>query len=179
MAQLNKEQLTEALKRIRLLLLDVDGVLTDGSIVYNDRGEEIKTFNVKDGLGLRLLMKAGIEVGIVTGRSSRALYHRCQNLGISRLHEGVRDKVAALEAILVETNLTERQVAFVADDLPDLPMFPRVGLAVAVGDASKVVREKAHWITGAPGGKGAVREVCELILKAQGRWQQLVGNLSQ
>jgi 3-deoxy-D-manno-octulosonate 8-phosphate phosphatase (KDO 8-P phosphatase) len=174
MSQLNQEQLTEALKRIRLLLLDVDGVLTDGSIVYNDRGEEIKAFDVKDGLGLRLLMEAGIEVGIVTGRSSRALFHRCRNLGISRVHDGVRDKVAALESILVETNLTEAQVAFVADDLPDLPMFSRVGLAVAVGDASRAVREKAAWVTTAPGGKGAVREVCEHILKAQGLWEPLV-----
>lgn len=179
MAQLDKNKLTEALKRVRLLLLDVDGVLTDGGIVYSDRGEEIKVFDVKDGLGIRLLMRAGIEVGIVTGRSSKALFHRCRNLGIARIHDGVRDKVAALESILIETGLSETQVAFVADDLPDLPMLSRVGLPVAVADAARIVREKAAWVTKAPGGKGAVRQVCEAILEAQGLWQEAVRTIDK
>jgi 3-deoxy-D-manno-octulosonate 8-phosphate phosphatase (KDO 8-P phosphatase) len=176
MAQLSKNQLTAALKRIRILLLDVDGVLTDGGITYGDRGEEIKTFNVKDGLGLRLLMNAGIEVGIVTGRSSKALFHRCRNLGITRLHDGVTDKASALASILADTGLSEAQTAFVADDLPDLAILSRVGLPIAVADADTVVCEKAAWITSAPGGKGAVREVCEAILKARGLWQETVRN---
>jgi 3-deoxy-D-manno-octulosonate 8-phosphate phosphatase (KDO 8-P phosphatase) len=175
MAQLSEDQLTEALKRIRLLLLDVDGVLTDGGIIYSDRGEEIKAFHVRDGLGIRLVINSGIEVGIVTGRSSKALFHRCRNLGISRVHDGVTDKVSALESIRADTGFAEAQVAFVADDLPDLAIMARVGLAVAVADADALVREKAGWVTSAMGGKGAVREVCEAILQAQGRWQKAVG----
>jgi 3-deoxy-D-manno-octulosonate 8-phosphate phosphatase (KDO 8-P phosphatase) len=174
MAQFDEDKLTEALKEIRLLLLDVDGVLTDGGITYGDRGEEIKTFNVKDGLGIRLLMDAGIEVGVVTGRSSKALYHRCRNLGITRLHDGVTDKVSALSSIRAETGLSEAQIAFVGDDLPDLEILSRVGLPITVADADAAVCEKAAWVTSAPGGKGAVREVCEAILKARGLWQETV-----
>ena len=174
MAKLDKKNLTKALKRIRLLLLDVDGVLTDGGITYGGRGEEIKTFNVKDGLGIRLLMNAGIEVGIVTGRSSKALFHRCRNLGIARVHDGVRDKAAALASIRSESGLSGAQIAFVGDDLPDLAMMSRVGLPIAVADADPAVCEKAAWVTSAPGGKGAVREVCEAILTAQGLWRETV-----
>jgi len=171
MAQLQKADLTKALKRVRLLLLDVDGVLTDGSIVYSDRGEEIKAFHVRDGLGIRLLMNAGIEAGVVTGRSSRALFHRCRNLGLKRVHGGVRDKTAALEAILVETGLAAEQTAFVADDLPDMAILKRVGLPIAVADAAPIVRDMAAMVTSAPGGRGAVREVCEAILQAQDLFQ--------
>ncbi|MCF8053328.1 MAG: HAD hydrolase family protein [Desulfobacterales bacterium] len=178
MAQLNKEDLSAALSRVRLLLLDVDGVLTDGRIIYNDRGEETKVFHVRDGLGLRLLIQAGIEVGIVTGRSSRALFHRCRNLGITRVHDGVKDKVAALKSILAEAGLEKGQAAFVADDLPDLGIMGRVGLAVAVADAAPIVRERADWVTTAPGGGGAVREVAEAILAAQGIWEQVLKRLS-
>ena len=175
MAQLDKDSLTEALKDVRLLLLDGDGVLTDGSIIYSDRGEEIKVFSVKDGLGIRLLINAGIEVGIITGRSSKALFHRCRNLGISRVYDAVTDKVSALESIRTETGISEAHMAFVADDLPDLAIMSRVGLAVAVADADARVREKAAWVTSAPGGKGAVREVCEAILQAQGLLREVVG----
>ena len=178
MAELNKEKLAAALKQIRLLLLDVDGVLTDGRIIYNDRGEETKVFHVRDGLGLRLLMQAGIEVGVVTGRSSRALFHRCRNLGITRIYDGVSDKVAALESILAETGLEKDQTAFVADDLPDLGILQRVGLALAVADADPLVRQHAAWVTGAPGGKGALREIAEAILKAQGQWEQALERFS-
>ncbi len=178
MPQLDKNDLSAALSRVRFLLLDVDGVLTDGRIIYNDRGGETKVFHVRDGLGIRLLIKAGIEVGIVTGRSSRALVHRCRNLGIARVHDGVKDKAAALESILAETGLEARQAAFVADDLPDLPIVGRVGLAVAVADADPIVRRRAGWVTKAPGGGGAVREVAEAILKAQGVWEQVLERFS-
>jgi 3-deoxy-D-manno-octulosonate 8-phosphate phosphatase (KDO 8-P phosphatase) len=178
MAQLNKKDLSAALSRVRLLLLDVDGVLTDGRIIYNDRGEETKVFHVRDGLGIRLLIQSGIEVGIVTGRSSRALFHRCRNLGITRVHDGIRDKAALLESILFETGLEKSHTAFVADDLPDLGIFGRVGLAVAVADADPLVRKQADWVTAAPGGHGAVREVAEAILKAQGLWNQVLEGLS-
>ncbi|MDM8523084.1 HAD-IIIA family hydrolase [Desulfococcaceae bacterium HSG8] len=159
---------TELLKKIKLLLLDADGVLTDGSIVYSDSGSEIKTFNVKDGVGIRLLMAAGIKVGIVTGRSSDALCHRCRNLGIVLLVDGIRDKAAVLDRITGQTSIPAQKIAFMGDDLPDLPIMRRVGLSIAVSDADKAVIEHAGMVTKNRGGAGAVREVCEAILDAQG-----------
>ncbi|MFZ5573383.1 MAG: KdsC family phosphatase [Thermodesulfobacteriota bacterium] len=163
----------EKLKSIELVLLDVDGVLTDGSIVYDDAKNETKTFNVKDGFGIRLLMKSGVQVGIVTGRSSMALRHRCDDLGIALLFDGVKDKAALLPRIMELTGVSESRIAFVGDDLPDLPIMKKVGLAVAVGDGHELVREHAHMTTRASGGKGAVREVCEAILVAKGMWNSL------
>ena len=166
--------LNEKLKHIRLLLLDVDGVLTDGSIVYDDRGGEIKRFNVKDGLGVRLLMQAGIQVGIITGRSSAALRHRCDNLGIKHLYDGVRDKTVALQDILKQTGISADQTAFMGDDLPDLAIMEHVGLAVTVADAPFEMTSAADITTTAPGGHGAVREICETILKTQGHWDRIL-----
>ncbi len=165
---------TEKLKHIRLLLLDVDGVLTDGAIVYDGRGDEIKRFNVKDGLGLRLLMQSGIQVGIITGRSSAALQHRCENLGIKHLYQAVRDKTKALQDVLQRTAIRAADTAFVGDDLPDLPIMKQVGLAVTVADAQPELRAAADLTTTAKGGQGAVREICEAILKAQERWDQIL-----
>jgi len=162
------------LKRIKLLLLDVDGVLTDGSIIYNDNGVETKIFNVKDGLGIRLLMEAGIQVGIVTGRTSKALYHRCTNLGISLLFDGVHEKTSVLELISEQTGLQAEEIAFVGDDLPDLPLLKRVGFSIAVADAYETIIENVDMTTSAKGGAGAVREVCEAILKAQGFWNKIL-----
>ncbi|MBN1228012.1 MAG: HAD-IIIA family hydrolase [Deltaproteobacteria bacterium] len=162
------------LKRIKLLLLDVDGVLTDGSITYDERGKEIKSFNVKDGLGIRMLLNSGINVGIVTGRSSKAVYHRCHNLGISLVFDGVRDKASALDMILRRTQLLAQEVAFAGDDLLDLPILKRVGLSIAVADAHEIVRNNVDMITLAKGGDGAVREICEHILKAQGLWEDIL-----
>jgi len=164
----------EKLKHIQLLLLDVDGVLTDGSIIYNDDGSETKIFNAKDGLGLRLLMEAGIKVGIVTGRRSQALDHRCQNLGIHLLFDGVGDKAAMLEKITEQTGIAAANTAFVGDDMPDLPMMRRTGLSITVADAPEIVRKNADWTTHAPGGRGAVREVCEALLSAHGLWEEIV-----
>jgi 3-deoxy-D-manno-octulosonate 8-phosphate phosphatase (KDO 8-P phosphatase) len=164
----------EKLKHIRLLLLDVDGVLTDGGIIYNEDGGEIKIFNAKDGLGLRLAMTAGITVGIVTGRRSKALRHRCENLGIRYLFDGVGDKAKMLPEIVAQTGIGPEQAAFVGDDLPDLPLMKRVGLAIAVADANGIVRQRAAWTTKAPGGHGAVREVCEALLTAQGLWEEII-----
>lgn len=169
----------DRLKQIALLLLDVDGVLTDGSIVYNDKGQEIKSFNAKDGLGIRLLMDAGIRVGVVTGRRSPALVHRCRNLGIELIFDGIRDKAVALEQIVAQVGLDKHQIAFIGDDLPDLSIMKRVGVAVAVGDASAAVREKAAMVTTAFGGSGAVREVCEAILEAKGLWQTIMERFSE
>jgi 3-deoxy-D-manno-octulosonate 8-phosphate phosphatase (KDO 8-P phosphatase) len=164
----------EKLKHIQLLLLDVDGVLTDGSIIYNDAGNETKIFNARDGFGLRLVMQAGIKVGIVTGRSSNALRHRCNNLGIRYLFDGIADKAIMLEKIAAQTGVGPNNAAFVGDDLPDLPIMKRAGLSIAVADAHEIVRQKADWTTRAPGGHGAVREVCEALLRAQGLWDQII-----
>ena len=162
------------LKRIKLLICDVDGVLTDGTIIYNDNGSETKIFNVKDGLGIRLLMEAGIAFYIVTGRRSGALYSRCKNLGIDHIFDGVKDKAAVFDRILYQSGLAGSAVACIGDDLPDLPLMKKVGLAIAVGDAHEMVIKHADMVTSAVGGKGAVREVCEAILKAQGTWWSLV-----
>jgi len=167
----------QRIKRIQLMLLDVDGVLTSGEIIYNDSGEQIKIFSVKDGLGIRLLKEAGIQVGIITGRKGKALQHRCNNLGIELIFDGIRDKSEALERISTQTGISLEAMAFVGDDLPDLPAMNRVGLSIAVGDAAEAVRKAAHITTKAPGGKGAVREVCETILKTQGRWDELIQRL--
>jgi 3-deoxy-D-manno-octulosonate 8-phosphate phosphatase (KDO 8-P phosphatase) len=165
---------TEKLKAIKLVLLDVDGVLTDGRIIYTDGGEEIKVFHVRDGMGIRLLMTAEIGVGIVTGRRSDALLHRCKNIGIDMVFDGVRDKAAVFDTILKQTGLSAENVAFVGDDLPDLPIMKRAGLSAAVADAHPIVLEQADMITNSKGGEGAVREVCEAILTAQGFWEKIM-----
>ena len=164
----------DKLKRTKLLLLDVDGVLTDGSIIYSDSGAETKVFNVKDGLGIKLLMKAGVQVGIVTNRTSKTLNHRCNNLGISLIFDGVRDKASVLELISKQTGLPAEDIAFVGDDLIDLPLLRRVGLSIAVADAHETVIENVDMVTSAKGGAGAVREICEAILKAQGLWDKIL-----
>jgi 3-deoxy-D-manno-octulosonate 8-phosphate phosphatase (KDO 8-P phosphatase) len=166
------------LKNIKLLLLDVDGVLTDGGIIYTDSGEEVKIFNSRDGLGIRLLQDAGVAVGIVTGRASRVIRHRCQNLGIELLFDGIADKASVLQEISKKTQIKPADMAFVGDDLVDLPLFARVGVAIAVGDAHAVVRQQAHWVTEAGGGSGAVREVCDAILKAKGLWDRIVAQIT-
>ncbi len=162
------------LKNIKLLILDVDGVLTDGSIVYNDDNLETKVFNVKDGLGIRLLMEAGIKLCIATGRSSNALYHRCKDLGIVHIFDNVKDKAVILDLILNQSGVSAAETAFIGDDLPDLALMKHVGLSIAVADAHEAVREQADMVTAAKGGSGAVREVCEAILKAQGAWENIL-----
>jgi 3-deoxy-D-manno-octulosonate 8-phosphate phosphatase (KDO 8-P phosphatase) len=162
------------LKQIEMVLLDVDGVLTAGEIIYSDSGEQIKIFNVKDGIGIRLLKEAGIKVGIITGRKGKALKHRCDNLGIELVFDGIRDKGKALDEIKAKTDIPFKAMAFVGDDLPDLPVMKKVGLAVAVGDANEMVKHHAHITTVAQGGKGAVREISEAILKEQGLWDGII-----
>ncbi len=162
------------LKGIKLLILDVDGVLTDGSIIYDDNGVETKVFSVKDGLGIRLLMEAGINLCIATGRRSNALYNRCKNLGIVHIFDGVRDKAVILDLVLDQVGVSADEVAFIGDDLPDLALMQMVGLSIAVADAHKTVLENADMVTSAKGGAGAVREACEAILKAQGLWENIL-----
>ena len=165
------------LEQIKMVLLDVDGVLTCGDIIYADSGEQIKIFNVKDGVGIRLLKEAGLKIGIITGRKGQALHHRCVNLGIDLIFDGVQRKDKVLDDITTLTGISKEAMAYVGDDLPDLPVMKRVGLAVAVSDAHEIIRQKAHITTRAPGGKGAVREISETILKAQGLWDALISRL--
>jgi 3-deoxy-D-manno-octulosonate 8-phosphate phosphatase (KDO 8-P phosphatase) len=164
----------ERARRIRLVSFDVDGVLTDGRIHLAGDGSELKVFHVRDGHGIKLLGQAGIECAIISGRRSPAVARRMRELGVRHLYQGVADKVAALSALLAKLELTLEQVAHVGDDVPDLPLMRRVGLAVAVQDADPLVKRHAHWQTGKAGGKGAAREVCELVLDAQDRLQPLL-----
>ena len=157
----------EKATRIKLLFLDVDGVLTDGRITYNDRGEETKTFNIKDGLGLKMLMSSGIEVILVTGRRSPALEHRAGELGIDKVYQGVTDKKVLCKQLIKERGLKKQEACCMGDDLPDLDMFAETGLCIAVADAVKELREEADVITREKGGCGAVREACEWIIKCQ------------
>ena len=158
---------------IKILILDVDGVMTDGRINVNDQGEESKTFNVKDGYGIRLLLDAGIDVAIITGRHSKSVEHRARDLGIKMVYQGVADKRSVCMKLLEERQFTSDQACFIGDDIPDIPLLKSVGLPVAVADAVKEVREIARYITEENGGNGAVREVCELILKAQSAWPKI------
>jgi len=153
---------------IRLLFVDVDGVLTDGQITLTEKGEEIKSFHVKDGLGLKMLMSAGIEVVIVTGRTSKAVAHRAKELGINELYQGDADKGSVCRQILRAKGIEKHESGSIGDDLPDLGMFRETGLCIAVADAADAVRRRADFITRRRGGHGAVREACEWILKRQG-----------
>jgi 3-deoxy-D-manno-octulosonate 8-phosphate phosphatase (KDO 8-P phosphatase) len=164
----------ERAKAVRLLLLDVDGVLTDGRLYFGHTGETLKVFHVRDGHGIKMVQRSGIEVAMLSGRHSDAAFHRAKELGVSRFYESLRDKVPVLEELMAALQLTGQQIAMVADDLVDLPIMSRVGLAVAVADAVPEVRAAAHWVTGNRGGQGAVREVCDLLLKARGRWEEIL-----
>lgn len=162
------------LANIELLLLDVDGVLTDGGITYSDSGDQIKTFNSRDGFGIRLLMDSGIGVGIITGRKSKALGLRCDNLGITLLFDGIKDKAKALDKIISQTGIMPEQIAFAGDDLMDFPVMKRVGVSFCVSDACQEVKDHSDIITNQKGGHGAVREICESILKAKDLWNAIL-----
>jgi 3-deoxy-D-manno-octulosonate 8-phosphate phosphatase (KDO 8-P phosphatase) len=153
-------------KPIRLLLLDVDGVLTDGRIVYDADGRELKTFHIHDGFGINQLRASGCLVGFLSGRASAAVERRAKELDVTIVHQGVGDKLPVYEQIQTEHRLRDDEIAYVGDDLPDLPVLARVGLAVAVASAVPEIRRTVHWITGRPGGGGAVREVTDLLLLA-------------
>ncbi|HWW74162.1 MAG TPA: HAD hydrolase family protein [Pyrinomonadaceae bacterium] len=158
--------------RVELLLLDCDGVLTDGRITPVPGGDELKSFHTRDGHGLVMLHRAGVRSGIISGRTSRLVEMRAADLGIAFVRQGALDKVEAFESLLAEAGVRPDGAAFVGDDVVDIPLMRRCGLAVAVADATPETRAAAHYVTRLPGGFGAVREVCELILKAQGRWEE-------
>lgn len=153
---------------IRLIAFDVDGIMTDGGLYLTDSGEEFKRFNSLDGQGLKMLKASGVELAIITGRTSHCVELRAHHLGISNLHQGVHDKLACMQKILARFNLPLDAVAFMGDDVIDLPVMLRVGLAISVPSAPKIVRDRAHYITKRDGGHGAVREACEFLMSAQG-----------
>jgi 3-deoxy-D-manno-octulosonate 8-phosphate phosphatase (KDO 8-P phosphatase) len=165
------------LARVKLFLCDVDGVLTDGAVLMGD-GVETKRFNIRDGLGLRLLQRAGVKVGWISRRPSSATAQRAEDLKIDFLHQSDANKVAAVEHILVQTGLEWADVCYVGDDIVDLGVLKRVGVAVTVGDGTREPKAIADYVTKAPGGHGAVREVIELILRAQNKWRPLVEEYS-
>lgn len=161
-------------KKIKLLILDVDGVLTDGKLFFDEQGKEYKAFNARDGLGIKLLQKAGIKVAVISGRSSKPVALRMEMLGIDLVYLGQTDKSHAFREIITKAGCTAEQAAHVGDDLIDLPVFIQVGLAIAVQDANEQVLPYVDWQTRLPGGQGAVREVCDYLLQVQGKMTVLV-----
>lgn len=161
-------------KLVEMMIFDVDGVLTDGSLHYGVEGEVLKTFNVLDGLGIKLLEQSGIATAIITARNSPIISKRAADLGIKTLMQGVHDKGAAFAAVIAAAGLTPSQCGFMGDDIIDLPVFMRVGFAVSVPDGHPEVRERAHHIARARGGHGAVREICDFILRAQGKYEAVL-----
>lgn len=173
MKEVTDERLLSRIRGIKLLILDVDGVMTDGRIIIDDSGLESKHFDVKDGHGLKILMRYGIDVVLLTGRKSRVVDHRAADLGIKEVHQGIWDKREVFDEILKRRKLSPEETAYVGDDVVDIPLLKRVGFGVAVADACPEATGVADYVTEHPGGRGAVREVCEVILKAQGRWREV------
>ncbi len=163
------ESLQNKAKKIRFLLLDVDGILTDGRIIIDSYGNELKVFHIHDGHGMYLLRRSGVEVGIISGRSSRAVEYRARELNIKEVHQNILDKVKVYEEIKKRYNLSDEDVAFMGDDLIDLPLLQRVGFSATAADAVEDVKEVVDIVTGRKGGEGSVREVIDFILRAKGR----------
>lgn len=165
-------------EKIKLILLDVDGVLTDGGIIIDDRGVEAKRFDVRDGQGIVALIHAGIKVGFITGRSSSIVRRRAKELGVTMVYQGARDKAAVYERIKRRTGLQDGQIGYVGDDIPDLPILRKAGLAIMVGGGWSGLKATVDYITENQGGRGAVREVSELVLDAQDKWKDVLGPYS-
>jgi 3-deoxy-D-manno-octulosonate 8-phosphate phosphatase (KDO 8-P phosphatase) len=162
-------------QRVRLAIFDVDGILTDGTIFMGRAGEELKAFNIQDGLGMKLLAADGIELALLSGRKSAAVALRARELGIRHVLQGVAEKLAVYLRLLKKLGLAEEETAFMGDDLPDLPVLRRCGFAISVPDAPEIVRGHAHYVTEKAGGRGAVREACELLLRARGTLETRAG----
>lgn len=161
-------------KRLKLMIFDVDGVMTDGTLYYSGRGEEMKAFNVHDGHGIKMLRQSGVDIAVITGRSSRAVALRAANLGIAHLFQGAEDKGKIHAVLLKRLGVSAEQSGCMGDDLPDLPLITRCGFAASVPAAPQAVRSRVDYVTRAAGGHGAVREVCELILRAQGSLERVI-----
>lgn len=166
-------ELREKIKAVRLLVMDVDGVMTDGRIIMDDEGREVKHFNVRDGHGIKMLMRHGVEVVVLTGRKSSVVEHRARDLGIKEVYQAAFNKLEVCDDILRSKGVHYHQVAFIGDDIVDVPLLKRVGFSVAVADAIEYVKEVVDYVTVMRGGHGAVREVCELILMEQGKWDEI------
>ena len=167
-------QNVERAARVKLMIFDVDGVLTDGSLHYGAEGEAFKTFNVHDGLGIKLLQEAGIATAIISARRSPQVTARAKDLGIGHVHQGGHDKLTPFNALLAQLGLTADQVGFIGDDVVDLPILSRVGFAMGVPNGRQEVLARAHYVTQHHGGRGAVREVCEFVLRAQGLYDKIM-----
>jgi len=167
------KKLKEKLKIIKMLMLDVDGVMTDGRIIMDDEGRQLKNFDVRDGHGLKIIQRYGIEVVILTGRKSEVVNHRAKDLEIKEIYQGALNKKEVFQEILQKHNLTANCVAYVGDDIIDIPVLRQVGFSAAVADAVDVVKKSVDYVTKNKGGHGAVRELCEMILKIQGKWPEI------
>ncbi|MDH5435968.1 MAG: 3-deoxy-manno-octulosonate-8-phosphatase KdsC [Gammaproteobacteria bacterium] len=161
------QDILEKAKQIKLIIFDVDGVLTDGSLFFDNNGQEYKAFNSRDGHGMKMLKETGVEIGIITGRQSDVVKHRMLNLGIEHVYQGKLEKLPAFEELIAKLGVSKDEVAYVGDDVVDLPVMLKAGLAIAVQDAHNLVKQHAHWTTPSGGGRGAARDVCELIMQAQ------------
>jgi 3-deoxy-D-manno-octulosonate 8-phosphate phosphatase (KDO 8-P phosphatase) len=169
------KDINEKAARIRLLIFDVDGVLTDGSLFVGDDGQEYKAFNSRDGHGIKMLLKYGVEIAIITGRTSKVVEHRMANLGINHIYQGKLDKLPAYEELRAKLGISPEETAYVGDDVVDLPVMRQVGLAIAVQDAHPLVLRHSHWQTPSAGGRGAARDVCEMLMEAKGVLQDELG----
>ncbi len=168
------QEIIEKAKKIKLLILDVDGVLTDGRLFFDDQGKEYKCFHARDGHGIKLLRQSGVEVAVISGRKSNSVALRMKSLGVEHVYQGHENKIAAFNEILQILSIQPEQAAHVGDDLLDLPIMKRVGLSIAVNDANDAVKRYADWSTNTLGGLGAVREVCDFIMQAQGAYDEMV-----
>lgn len=168
------QNLANKAKNLKLLILDVDGVLTDGRLYFDNDGNEYKSFHARDGHGIKLLRQSGVEVAVISGRKSASVALRMKSLGITHVYQGHEDKRAAFAELIAALGISPEQAAHVGDDVLDLPIMVRVGLAIAVQDANFAVKRHAHWCTVLPGGQGAVREVCDFIMQAQGTFEAAV-----
>ena len=173
-SKLETDDLQRRAQRIKLLLMDCDGVLTDGRLWLTAAGDEQKAFHARDGQGISLFHQAGLKTGIISGRKSNALERRAQELKVSYVRQQAKDKVKALEEILVEAKVSSDECAYIGDDLADISVMHRVGFAVAVADAAEETKAAAHYVTKLNGGQAAVREVTDLLLQAQGHWEELM-----
>lgn len=165
--------MSEKIKSVRVLIMDVDGVMTDGRIIMDDAGREIKNFNVRDGHGIKMLMRYGIDVVLLTGRRSAVVDHRARDLGIREVHQAVFDKLEVCDEIIKKRSIGYNHIAFIGDDVVDIPLLKRVGFSIAVADAAEHVKKAVDYVTENRGGNGAVREICELILMGQNKWSEI------
>ena len=172
-------EIIEKAKRVKVFIVDIDGVMTDGRIIYSGYGDELRFFDVQDGFGITLLNRAGIKTVIITAGKSKIVKHRARDLAIAKTYHGFMDKALAFDDLLKRFKVTPEEVCFIGDDLIDLPILKRAGFAVAVSNPVEEVKKLAHHITANPGGRGAVREICDLILKSQGKWDLVTSKYFQ